>query len=72
MHFAWKISGELCDLLNIRRFHVKPKPKGGFEINPDNNNLLIKEKNASHSPSVNADTDTIDVSLVSPKGEENI
>lgn len=25
LHMAWVMSGEICKILNIRRFHVKPK-----------------------------------------------
>ena len=37
MHFSYKISEELCNLLHIRRFRVKPK-----EESNQNNNLLAK------------------------------
>lgn len=47
-HFAYKISEELCNLLNIRRFRVKPK-----DVAPKEENKLLEVKNTSSDTGVN-------------------
>lgn len=64
MLFIYQITEEFCQILGIRRFHVKPKIPGEHDETQDVSNLSIKGK----TPSVNENNDN---SLAIPLNKDN-